>query len=170
MQPCCMRIDRLWQGMNNMKWWNAHKISHKHIQYIAIWIMQGNMKYAQHKQVWNEMKYDALHNYKRERDKETSGANANTKIYFEVRAPCSTSPPTPPCRISNPLTPTREPPPRRICYNPEYQTPLSTTPPMRQSNNHTSTEEAYKPHSTSTKEGAKTNHHINLYQKGIQQR
>ena len=36
----------------------------------------------------------------RERVEDTSGANANTTICFEVRAPSSTSPPTPPCRIS----------------------------------------------------------------------
>ena len=67
--------------------------------------MQG-----QHKQIdMNDMN-DALHNIKRERERERElrdiGSNANTRICFEIRAPSSTSPPTPPCRISNPLSPT----------------------------------------------------------------
>ena len=49
----------------------------------------------------NRMIEDALHKIKRELRE--IGSNANTKICFEVRAPSSTSPPTPPCRIFNPL-------------------------------------------------------------------
>ena len=45
---------------------------------------------------------DARHKYKRERER-VNGSNANTEIYFEVRAPSSTSPPSH-RRISNPLT------------------------------------------------------------------
>ena len=48
---------------------------------------------------------DALHKIKRE-GKRDNESNANNKICFEVQAPSSTSPPTPPCRISNPLSPT----------------------------------------------------------------
>ena len=97
-------------------------------------------------------------NVKRE-SLETSGANANNKICFEVRAPSSTSPPSP-RRISNPLS--------------EYRTPLSTLqchrgntttihlywrgirPVANITNTITSTEEGSKPiplRSTSTKEG-----------------
>ena len=46
---------------------------------------------------------DALHKVKRERVRETSGSNANTRICSEVRVPSSTSPPSP-RRISNPLS------------------------------------------------------------------
>ena len=64
---------------------------------------------------------DALHKVKRELRE--IGSNANTRICFEVRAPCSTSPPTPPCRISNPLgvpnsTLNLTKPPRLYNHNP----------------------------------------------------
>ena len=82
---------------------------------MAIWIMQCTNK--------------------RERVKETSGSNANTRICSEVRAPSSTSPPTPPCRISNPLVhrglPPREPSPRRIFTTRENRTPFSQIQPHR---------------------------------------
>ena len=52
--------------------------------------------------------------------------NANTKICFEVRAPCSTSPPTPPCRISTISTPTEGTSTEEdFLQHQEYQTPLS---------------------------------------------
>ena len=60
----------------------------------------------------NTSKYDMMMSMMlctiiRERVRETMDQNANTKICFEVRAPCSTSPPTPPCRISTISTPTK---------------------------------------------------------------
>ena len=69
-----------------------------------------------------------MHNTNRERGLRDNGSNANTKICFEVRAPSSTSPPSP-RRISNPLScPPREPPPRRICTTGSTEL-LSQTPP-----------------------------------------
>ena len=67
--------------------------------------------------------------YKRERVRD-SGSNANTKIYFNVRAPSSTSPPSHRKIFTNSFTqdfPHREPP-LRIWANTtwEYTTPLLT--------------------------------------------
>ena len=62
---------------------------------------------------------NAMHKVKRE-SLETSGSNANTMICSEVRAPNSTSPPSP-RRISNPLYEYRTPlsmPPRQYNHNP----------------------------------------------------
>jgi len=63
--------------------------------------MQGNMKQcSKHKQVYMMIWMDdACTNVKRVELREI-GSNAKTKMCFEVRAPSSTSPPTPPCRIS----------------------------------------------------------------------
>ena len=48
--------------------------------------------------------YSNMHKVKRERDRvSVKGSSANNKICFKVRAPSSTSPPSPPWRISNPL-------------------------------------------------------------------
>ena len=64
----------------------------------------------------------------RERVRETIDQNANTKICFEVRAPYSTSPLTPPCRISNPLSPTEGTSTEEdLLQQREYRTPLSNT-------------------------------------------
>ena len=67
------------------------------------------MKYMQGKaQIQASMKWMnewCFAQYK-ERELRDIGSNANNKICYEVRAPSSTSPPTPPCRISNPLSPT----------------------------------------------------------------
>ena len=93
--------------------------------------------------------------------------NTNTKICFEVRASCSTSPPTPPCRISNPLSPTEGTSIEEdLLQHQEYQTPLSTLQshrgytttihlyrrgirPVANTNTITSTEEVYNQISTS---------------------
>ena len=88
----------------------------------------------------------------KERELRDIGSNTNTRICFEVRAPCSTSPPTPPCRISNPLSvhrgyPPREPSPRRICYNTrstELLSQTTTSQPRGIPTTNTSTEEVYK--------------------------
>ena len=72
-----------------------------------------------------------MHNTNKEREFRVNGSNAKTKMYFEVRAPSSTSPPSP-RRIFNPLTcPPRTPTDgtsteEDLYNNREYRTPLST--------------------------------------------
>ena len=63
--------------------WLSTSEAHKHTSMYMIW------------------QYESMHKViERER---VNGSNANNKICFEVRAPSSTSPPSP-RRISNPLT------------------------------------------------------------------
>jgi len=65
---------------------------------MAIWIMLNTSKYDM--MIWMMLctnKWERVERYWIKR---------KDKICFEVRAPSSTSPPTPPCRISNPLSPT----------------------------------------------------------------
>ena len=97
---------------------------------------------------------DALHKVKREfRD---IGSNAKTQICFEVRAPGSTSPPTPPCRISNPLSPTEGTSTKEdLLQHYEYQTPLSNNNLHRGQTTNTSTEEGYNQFNHLTLEGSK---------------
>ena len=111
-------------------------------------------------------------NVKRERVRETSGSNANNKICFEVRAPSSTSPPSP-RRISNPLscpprTPTERTSTEEDFYNkgvpnsslkqPPHNRGVSQQPtplPKRVYNQTPPLTRGSKPQaSTSTKEGA----------------
>ena len=120
----------------------------------------------------------------KEREFRDNGSNANNKMCFEVRAPSSTSPPSP-RRISNPLScPPREPPPRRICTT-TGSTELLSQPiqaPPRQTittSHKRGRPVAKQPQSTSTEEGYKhqptpphqegVNHNLNLYQRGSNQ-
>ena len=94
---------------------------------------------------------DAMHNTNKERELRDNRSNANTKICFEVRAPSSTSPPSP-RRISNPLG----------VPNSSLNQYNATEAIQPQS---TSTEEGYKPTPTPPhQEGADNN--LNLYQRG----
>ena len=104
------------------------------------------------------------------------GSNANTKICFEVRAPCSTSPPTPLCRISNSLSvhrglPPREPSPRRICYNTrstELLSQTTTSQPRGKLTTNTSTEEVYnQTQSPLPKRDPNQNHPITSTEEGF---
>ena len=73
----------IYNNMNNMQGANASKY-----------------EYAQsHANIYDAMNEWCLHKYKRV-ELRVIGSIANTQICFEVRAPSSTSPPTPPCRIS----------------------------------------------------------------------
>ena len=110
-----------------------------------------------------------------------NGSNANNKICFEVRAPSSTSPPSP-RRISNPLacphrTPTQGTSTEDLGQynNREYTTPLSTEYNLHRGNTNTTSHErgrplAKQPQSTPSLRGIH-NHHskINLYPRGITQ-
>ena len=128
-----------------------------------------------------------MHNTNVKRESlETSGSNANNKICFEVRAPSSTSPPSP-RRISNPLYSHQGNPTEEDLLQ-QWSTELLSQPPPYnrgvgpQPNNHnhlyrrgiqtpssTSHKREQTPISTSIKEGANTSP-INLYQRGIQQK
>ena len=77
--------------------------------------------------IWMIWQYEQCYAQIKERELRDNGSNANTKICFEVRAPCSTSPPSP-RRISNPLYSHRGNLYRRgFVTTREYRTPLSNT-------------------------------------------
>ena len=115
----------------------------------------------------------------KERELRDNGSNANTKICFEVRAPSSTSPPSP-RRISNPLicpprTPTGGTSTEEDLYN--KGVPNSSLKQHYLHRGNTTTIHLYRrgirPVAKTTKlhlslEGANTTP-INLYQRGIQQ-
>ena len=102
---------------------------------------------------------DAMHNTNKERELRVNRSNANNKMCFEVRAPSSTSPPSP-RRISNPLTcPPRTPTEgiQMVYRRPEYRTPpIQPIPPHR---------EGYKHNLPLPKRDTNT---IHLYRRGIQ--
>ena len=131
--------------------WLSTSEAHKHTSIQKIW------------------QYESMHNTNKEREREfrVNGSNANNKMCFEVRAPSSTSPPSP-RRISNLLGVPNSSLNQYNLYRsntnglPKTGVPNSTKPIQPQS---TSTKEGYKsnpppPH----QEGA--NHNLNLYQRG----
>jgi len=111
----------------------------------------------------------------KEREFRGNGSNANTKICSEVRAPSSTSPPSP-RRISNPLGVSNS---SLNLYNLHRGNtnglPKTGVPNSTKATDATSTE-AIQPQSTSTEEGYTTNptpphqegvnNNLNLYQRG----
>ena len=118
---------------------------------------------------------DAMHNTNKERECRVNGSNANNKMCFEVRAPSSTSPPSP-RRISNPLTCLPRTPTegtsteaiQMVYRRPEYRTPTIQPiqpPPRPQTPQSTSTEEGYK-HQPTPPHLERVNHNLNLYQRG----
>ena len=116
---------------------------------------------------------DAMHKSK-ERGLRDNGSNANTKIYSEVRAPSSTSRPSP-RRISNPLIRPPRTPTEGTSTEEDFVQPGVPNSSLNQYNLHrgkqsqsTSTEEGSKPTPTPPhQEGV--NNNLNLYQRGSNQ-